>query len=245
MRRAGRFRRCSCETFQQIVECVHWQELLVTKQSDAANRFRFLRGCDQVPLPRTAMMIVPTLSPVARWGSANSGQPRTPSSTWPSLTSASATAYCSRRKKPLVPSIGSSVQNVLRRFAAAAIDQAAYFFRRGVGNRRLARTRDLIERRDAFFKPQRFGLLFANEGRARQLLSEPPGDERLHRKIGHRHRRTVVLGERAGHHFALNTAGQQRRLANGSDGKLELRASRAWPRYGTVQALPKSPAIGL
>ena len=34
------------------------------------------------------------------------------SSTWPSRTNASATAYCSRRRKPFVPSMGSSVQNV-------------------------------------------------------------------------------------------------------------------------------------
>ena len=62
-----------------------------------------------------------------------------------------------------MPSMGSSVQNVVGRLAAAAIDQAANFFGRGVGNCRADEVGDLIEDRDAFFEAQGVGLFFADE----------------------------------------------------------------------------------
>ena len=95
-----------------------------------------------------------------------------------------------------MPSIGSSVQNCRRRFAAAAIDQAADFFRRGVGDRRRTKSRDLVS------------VAMPSSSRSASAFSSPisvePGNcsasrraiSGLDREVGDRHRRAVVLGER-------------------------------------------------
>ena len=152
--RAGRFRRCSCAPSRPIAAAWQRRSASATKRVAAANRLCRLSGCAHVPRPRTAAINMPPPSGSDSNDSESSGQPSTPSSTWPSRTSASATAYCSRRKKALRAVDRVERPKCRRRLAAAAVDQAAHFFRRGIGNRRADELRHLVERRDAFFQSQ-------------------------------------------------------------------------------------------
>ena len=54
----------------------------------------------------------------------------------------------------------------------------------------------------------------------RKPLGQSPSDEGLDGEVGDRDGRAVVLRECPRNHFALNAAGQERRLANGVDGEL-------------------------
>ena len=119
----------------------------------AAARAMAHSGCVQVPSRRGANERS-RATELAAEPPASSGQPSTPIVDAASRTLPSATAYCSRRKKPLVPSIGSSVQKSADGVAAAAIDQIADFLRRGIGAPRRTKSGDLVERLDAFFEPQ-------------------------------------------------------------------------------------------
>ena len=65
----------------------------------------------QVPCPRTASTTEPGPCISGIVASRRLGHPNTPIWTTPSSTNANATAYWSPRRKPFVPSIGSSTQN--------------------------------------------------------------------------------------------------------------------------------------
>ena len=143
------------------------------------------------PPPRSATKMLP-VRPSAR---PRLGQPSTPRTTSPSSTRASAMAYWPPRRKPLVPSTGSSVHQrpVAPPCPAAAVERGL----RGrlveigqlPGELPVERGTDGIGR----VTPDLARVLLAHDRIGREGVAEREADEHLGTEVRHRHRGAVRL----------------------------------------------------
>ena len=146
--------------------------------------------------------------------------------TRPSTISASATAYCSPRRNPLVPSIGSSVQNrslywlpppwsIQRQTCSASITTSGS----PSASDRTARTwPSTCSRMARVLRPSQLGRVFLGDhGVVRKRLGQRPADQRLAAEVGHGDRALVLLGQDLRRDLAGHRPAKPRRFAHGLD----------------------------